>query len=129
MVETGYENSDCSGDANVSMQIAGTFSGGVAVASPSGAKTIDLTYSTWTITPSSSAVADYMNTNSFCGVSTFAANTATNVMGKNCGGGAVNVGDVEPQIYKITGTTVQFGEDADGSSRSSSLKTRVYTKQ
>ncbi len=119
--------------------VTSTFTLGAAVDSPAGAKKMDSTLVSITITPKTDAMVTTLNTGSYCSVTNWAKDTATDVTGKVCSGGVTYFakGAVTYTLYKLEGssltlgTTTGLGPD-DGTTeagRHTALDSVSYTKQ
>ena len=122
--QTSYEDSSCSTGrfsteytyTNVAAGTAINLSDGNAGWGISG------TQQSLNVTPLSSTMTNTMNSISYCGLSTWQLNTASNAQGLDCGSGASPTqGSAWSSRYRVSGTTLTV--------QVSNTVTRDYTKQ
>lgn len=118
--------------------LTGTYSGGDAATSPSGAKNYNYTFTQLTITPQNGDAALALNTQIACNRADWAAGTTIDVSATYalCNLGHVVVGSARYSIYKLDSGNLQWG--AEGSTaadccnttatRPSTLESTTYTK-
>jgi hypothetical protein len=91
---------------------------GAEVSSPQGAQELNMTLVRASFTPGSAAIAAFLNTSSYCGITDWVSGVTNDVTGKNCSGSVLSAGMVLYSLIKINGTGlylgVQSGEN-DGS--------------
>jgi len=108
-----FSDSGCS-TLTLTESVTATFTIGEAVATPAGAKKLDLTYSSVTATPATDETVDSLNTSSSCGYSDWAKGQAKDTSGKgeaDCLALSENAkGDTVFTIFQIDGTKIQFGD-------------------
>ena len=133
--QTAYnEAATCTTEGLVS-----TWSGTMAAAgdatTPTGAKKYNFTWATVSQTPKIASYVTAFNTLGLCGITTWALNTETSILGKTCGNTTFqSAGDISYDIYKITGTSLSLGKtDATNTGKTDALRpialdTVVYTK-
>ena len=138
-----YTGATCDAAAiEVKMGISGTFVIEGDAAAPVGAKNWTMTLVSAKVTPATAEKANNLIAGSFCGVTTWAANTEVDVTGKTCsmgesddGGLPTTAGELSYDIYKLTAPTLLFGKETDtlkgetAATRATELDTDVYTKQ
>lgn len=117
-----FSDSTCT-TASYSLVGSETFVIGGA-ASVSGATKIDRTASSVVITPKSDAMVEFFNSSSFCGKTDWAASTAADVTTATCGASANN--STLYDIFKIDGSSLQFGESGSGSSTDGSTDAKRH---
>lgn len=133
---TLYSDAACATEAAV-ITTSLTVALGAAVTTPADSKKIDMTYGTSVFKPKTAAAVTSFNTASLCGASDWKLDTEKDVSGKTCGGGdpVPAVGAVEYTVYKLSGTSLQFGKAtaaANGktdATRETDIDTTAYTKQ
>ena len=122
--------------------VTSTFATGDAVTAPAGAKKIDITLKSVSITLATAETAAEANASSSCGFTDWAVGQAKDVMGKpsSCSeaGAEVTADEKLFTIYELTGTTLKLGNPGsagsatDGTSdtkRPTALSSTVATKQ
>ena len=128
-----HADSSCANDNHTWSSTYGSFSVGEGVTFNTGATgaVFTLTLSTNTLTPLNSYMVNYKNTNSFCGDSDWALNTAKSVLGKTCGGTAYwSANTAAYGLYRLDGGTQLFW--SVGTSSPNSVNTATsdnFTKQ
>ena len=124
VTQTSYEDSSCSTgrisfEYNYTNVAAGT---AINLSNGNSGWGISGTVQSLNVTPLSSDMTNTMNSISFCGLSTWQLNTASNAQGLDCGSGAnPTQGSAWNSRYRVSGTTltVQVSDTA----------TRDYIKQ
>lgn len=137
LTETTYiysDNTDCStSDSN--MVFGYQFSIGNSLTTPDGAKEVNRSITSYDMTPTSIARATALNTDAFCGLTSWANGITQHLIGLSCGGYTLNSGAVDYNIYQVSGGTLVFGDESGANNggasatRPTTLSTKTYAKQ
>jgi len=121
----------------LTFDITGTVTSPGDATTPAGAKKLNFTYVSATATIHTDAIVTAANASSLCGYTDFVKDVPKSVLGKTCGSGRAigNTGEVGYDVYKITGTTLQLGDEdtvtgtPSDTNRPTALETTTFTKQ
>jgi hypothetical protein len=98
--QTGYNTARWTGTATVGAEVS------------TGVKKLDLAFSSFKNTPLTMTAAAGENQYMYCGITDWAANVEKDVLGKPCQGFAIPQGGKSFDLYKVSGTTLKFGQNA-----------------
>ena len=127
-----HADSSCANDNHTWSSTYGSFTEGDGVTFNTGATgaVFTLTLSTNTLTPLNSYMVNYKNTNSFCGDSDWALNTAKSLLGKNCTGVTEwSAGTAAQGVYLLDGSKIFFGIGLSYPSSVDTGDNDTFTKQ
>ena len=122
--QTSYQDSSCSTSRYSAEYTYANVAAGTAINLSDGNSGwgISGTQQSLNITPLSSTMTNTMNSVSYCGLSTWQLNTASNAQGLDCGSGAnPTQGSAWSSRYRVSGTTLTV--------QVSNTATRNYIKQ
>jgi hypothetical protein len=102
-VETLTNYSDTCSTKVTELGQTGTYVIGTTLGPDNSAIKLDRRMATYTVKPSTSAIADSYNTVSFCGLTNWTAGVAVNILGLTCDGGAMPaIGTYDYDIFYIS---------------------------
>lgn len=104
-----YSDSACTQAIHVSR-----WTGTTTVAGPArnGVTPIDISFATFTSTALTADNAMQNNNYRYCGATDWRANVERNVLGAECQGFAIPIGGRSLDIYRVNGSTLNFGQNA-----------------
>ena len=126
MTAESYGNSNNCSALLFTLYSAGSFAlDATSISTPAGAKSMDSTYTTLILTPSTPAMANALNGASYCGVTNWQSSYGVQLLGKTCDGKTYPAsGYIDYSIYQVAGNILNLGDESNAATDGSAPNKR-----